>query len=383
MDMKAFRNPISKFHPNYQLPLFPTFICTAVPPFAEGALLSKPATVLCHVRGFGDNFDAHNIVHPLILDNIIEVTGLTADDLFIIPTTIQAILPEPKDDLRILVEENVMTVMYNPATVLEHQYLDALESMGLADSTQTVKLSLRSIPLEYIAHPDTILDHPVPTHSLEPINCIMIPLAPKTCGIYFTNLLISAGVIACADLLHVTVLPLHPQERYEYGSPRLYLFLTRGVPFRDAYVLGNPTIKALLAPPILNRRRILKFTHLPGLRAIIQPEGTWSRNRQVLTGTPPAVLTKSNLVAIPSAGETCSEPTDVPSTISTTISTTDTTPTTLTTHNYQHLVQQQSKFNTTQDLLLESSRDMVRLLTEVSLSLKANALGSQGAAWGK
>ena len=118
---------------------------------------SPSSPVLCYVRGFGDHYDAQNIAHALVLDNICTVTGLAPEDIFILPTTIQALPNNKIDNKKVLVEENVLSVMYNPETIDPSQLLESLRLLGLVDSSQTVQLTIRGIPLEYIAHPDVIL----------------------------------------------------------------------------------------------------------------------------------------------------------------------------------------------------------------------------------
>ena len=368
-----FNYQVPTFHPaTYKIPVYPTLPCTAIPASAEPALHSKTTTVLCYVRGFGDNFDSQNMVQPLVLDNILTVTNLTPEHIFILPTTIQSISPRKVDSLNVLVQENVLAVMYNPAELTPAGYLTALQALGLGDTTQTIQLTLRGIPLEYIANPDVILTRPVPLHALEPINAFLAPLKITTCGLNLINLLISSGAIRVADLLHFVVLPRNPHGRYEFSYPRLYFFLKRGAKFQDAVAVGTPEISSLL-PPAIKGRNFFKQSNLPGIYAVIQKGGTWSRNKRILTGSPiseiplastpsPSVSTATSFSSTSSVQH--SQPKETQVTVMATM---------------QQLLQQHTSFSTTQDLILQNSNLMVAIMADLAKSLKAKAPGLQGA----
>jgi hypothetical protein len=369
------RSPTYQFHTQgYLLPNYPTLPCTAIPKSAEDTLLHPTGTVLCYVRGLGDNYDSHNIVHPLVLDNIVAVTGLTLNDIFIVPTTIQAISPKTIDSLQVLVEENVLTVMYNPSTVSEDRFLSALKSLGLADSSQTIQLHLRGIPMEYISNPDIILSRPVPLNALEPINCIMIPMSTSSCGIALANLLLSTGTIQPENLLHLVVLPRNPHARYEYSHPRLYVFLTRGAQFRDSLASSTSAITALLSPELKGRKSFFKASHLPGIYALIQVTGTWARNKHLLKGAPLGDV--ATVVSQPN--DTISHEENVSSCTTSSVHMESESQVTVMA-SVQQIIHQQAQYTTNQDLLLQNSYTMVAILQKLSDSLTANAPGSQGA----
>jgi len=293
-------NPTGLFHSDgYTIPTYPTLQCTAVPSYSADTLAADPPTILCHVRGFAENFDSQNLALPLILDNICQSTHLSPLDIFIVPTIIQAKHLKPLDKRRVLIEENVLTVFYNPLTVTTERSQQALQSLGLADSTQSILILCRGIPFELIAHPDTLLKHPVPLHTLEPINCILIPLAPHSCGRSLLNLLITSGAIEVSSLLHYAVLPANLHARFEYSHPRLYIFLTRSSQFKDTLAFGNPLIVPFLAPSLAGKKRSFKLDHLPGLYALSQPNGQWSRNRHLMLGIPRSLITQSSVIVTP------------------------------------------------------------------------------------
>ena len=373
LDLKGLsRDPLAAYHKTgYQLSPYPTLACAAIPKTARVALKSKKATVLCHVRGLGDNYDAHNIVLPLVHDSILEVTGFKEQDIFLIPTTIQATSPNPVEGRTVLIEENVLTVMYNPVTVNEESYVQALQSLGLADSSQTVTVTIRGIRLEYIVHPDVILTRPVPTHSLEKITCVLIPLKLQSCGIHLTNLLIASGTISSLNLLHLVVLPRNPLARYEYSSQRLYLFLRKDSQFFDALATGTSEIRSHLAPQGESRKTFYHLDHLPGVRAAMKAHGPWSRNRFLIHGTP-----LSQIVI-----DTSSSPSVTPSSAVSSCTTSISTPTLQdqpSDHSIQHLIQQQYHYSSQQALLLENSSMMVQLLQDMKAALIARAPGVKG-----
>jgi hypothetical protein len=183
---------VNQYHPDgYSIPPYPTITFTAVPPWADDTLLHNPSPTLLYVRGMGDNFDAQNILIPLIIDNLIQVTELTRTDIFGIPLTLQAKSPLTQKNRIVLIEEQVIAVLFNPATVSPAMKLRALQSLGLADSTMTTRVLLRSIPVEFIVNSDVLLIHPVPLS--ERINMILIPMVRNGCGEQLTQLLIASS----------------------------------------------------------------------------------------------------------------------------------------------------------------------------------------------
>ena len=268
--------------------------------------------------------------------------------------------------------------MYNPATVTNLEYIAAIKALGLADTSQVVKVSLRGFHLEYIAHPDAILTRPVPLHSLEPILGFLIPMAVKASGIDLTNLLISSGTFNPLELRHLVTLPRNPHARYEYTYPRLYLFLNRGSEFKDSLALSSPSIRTLLAPALQGRRQFFRLEHLPGLFALAQPTGTWVRNRHLLTGEPLKAILHSSPPS--SREDSKSQPSEAMS------SCTDSSApfsepidTVVVKDAVFQMIHQQQQYTQNQELLLQNSFTMVAILKDLSDSLKAKAPGFQGA----
>jgi hypothetical protein len=374
-------NPTALFHPDgYKLSAYPTLSCTVIPEFATVALMTDPPPILCHVRGFGTNFDAHNIAFPLILDNICQATQLTPSDIFIIPTILQARSPTPVNKLRVLIEEDCLTILYNPLTVTSARFLEALQSLGLADSTQSSLVSIRTIPFEYISHSDTLLLHPVPLHALEQINCILIPLSPSACGMHLVNLLISSGSIQASALQHFAILPPNPHERNEFSYPRLYIFLSRGSQFRDSIAFGHPSIFPFLAQSLMGKKRSFKLDHLPGLHAKILPQGRWSLNRFLITGTPKSSVTHTphpKPTQVTAASVSQDKPPRSSSTTSSDLSTEvdNDFPHLSVQDAYQQIVQQQSHSATIQERILANSEDTAAAIHDLIRYLKASAPG--------
>jgi hypothetical protein len=376
-------NPTALFHPDgYKLSSYPILSSTVIPQFATAALLADPPPILCHVRGFGTNFDAQNIAYPLLLDNICQATQLDPSDVFLIPTVLQAKSSKLVNNLRVLIEEDVLTVLYNPLTVSTTRFLEALQSLGLADSTQSSLVSIRTIPFEYISHSDTLLLHPVPLHALEQINCILIPLSPCACGIHLVNLLISSGSIQASSLKHFTILPSNPHERHEYSYPRLYIFLSRGSQFRDSIAFGHPSIFPYLAHSLLGKKRSFKLNHLPGLHSKIQPKGQWSLNRFLITGTPKSTVTHSTNPSVQSATPVPPQGTS-PSNLSTNSDLTTVVHSSLpkmsVQYVFQQIVAQHSSNAAIQERILAKSEDTASAIHDLINFLKASAPGSGAA----
>jgi hypothetical protein len=130
------KSQVKKFHPKgYSLPTYPTVTCTAIPEFAGRALKHDPPCTLLFVRGVGENHDAHNILIPLVIDNVLLATQLQLDEVFALPIVIQASPKLKKDNLTVLLEENVIAIMYDPTKVTTERKNRALHLLGLADSS--------------------------------------------------------------------------------------------------------------------------------------------------------------------------------------------------------------------------------------------------------
>jgi hypothetical protein len=59
---------------------------------------------------------------------------------------------------------------------------------------------------------------------------------------------------------------------------------------------GNPLIVPFLAPSLAGKKRSFKLDHLPGLYALSQPNGQWSRNRHLMLGIPRSLITQSSVI---------------------------------------------------------------------------------------
>ena len=312
----------AKFHPDsYTLHPYPTVTCTAVPAFGEKSLMSNPASVLLYVRGVGENHDAHNILIPLVLDNLLHVTQLERRDIFALPIVIQARHPVKKDNLHVLVEENVIAIMYNPDTVSSDKKSRVLQLLALADSSVSSCVSLRGIPIEYIAHPDVLLTKPSPNP--ECINMFMIPMRSGASGTLLMQLLITVGAVDPTTLLHFTVLPANQQARQEFRHQRLYVFLTMEAFFLDALAFNHPNIQAFLSPK--SQKRIFRSEYLPGITAALHHNGKWSQNRKILESSTvkPQVVGKQQSWKPPNIQGTSYSPTEAsePSAVSSASST--------------------------------------------------------------
>jgi hypothetical protein len=356
--------------------MYPTVTCTAVPDFAGQVLMQDPPCVLLYVRGVGENHDAQNILLPLVIDNVLLATNLLPNDVFALPVVIQASAKVKKNKLTVLVEENVLAVMYNPFTVPIDKRNKALQLLGLADSSISACVSLRGIPVEYIADPDVILTNPVPT--LDRINMIMIPLEPSASGLTLMQLLIGSGAIDPTTLLHFTVLPANQQARQEFRHQRLYVFLTLNAFFKDAMAFSHPSVKELLLNEKTSHKRLFKSDFLPGILSAMSSSGSWSRNRQLLSGSPQITshnggrkFTNPSPHPIPSLGaspEVMSEPSCVTS-ISSVLHPDDLTAdfgAQVTLFNRQMFSQQQLMAQQTSQLL-ENSAKMVLALEALTL----------------
>jgi len=382
----------------YRLPPKPNILHSSIPPHAEDALSVNPPPILLHVRGLGDNVDAHNLLYPLVMENILLSTSLTLPDIFLVANVIHASSGQLKNNREVMVEENVLTVLYNPSIVPHSHVAQALQRLGLADSSQSVKVSLRGIPVEYIGIASTILTRPVPDHVLEPINSVMIPLAPGASGLEVVRLLIAMEVISQEQLLHFALLPANPNGKREFCPPRLYLFLVRGAQFRDALITGRPELLILLSSSEVLYRRFFKSERLPGLQAALLPSGSWARNRALLLNGPRAQLSQNppasfkphtvpsqvHVQATPSAASTqeaesvCSNTSDgiLPSgDLSGDFNR-------MTVHSPPPLyIAQQQSMAVKQDTQISQSDAMIALLHDISQSLKRLNLpsGSRGA----
>ena len=282
------------YHPDgYFFPEYHTLTSMVLPPRFEDALLLVQTPLLLYVRGFGSNFDAHNIMLPLILDNVCQASGLLQNDIFGIPITLQAKSPVKQGELTVMVEEQVIAVLFNHKTVSPSDKMKALAAIGLADSTMSVQVVLRGIMVEYISDSDVIISNPVP--STNKVNMIMIPMETGTCGLRLASLIVASGSITVDTLLHFAVLPYNTHGRFEFRFQRMYLFLTANTLFKDTMAITHQSITAMLCQDSTLSRSFYKSEYLPGIQQALSVEGQWSVNRSLLVGGPRTSL----LVATP------------------------------------------------------------------------------------
>jgi len=117
-----------QYHPDgYVLPSNPLIQISVVPTMAEAAFYAETPPVLLHVRGLGTHQDAHNILYPLIIENILMTTTLQQHDIFIVSNVIHAAPGLHRQNREILIEEQVLTVQYNPQSVTQTQLGQALQ----------------------------------------------------------------------------------------------------------------------------------------------------------------------------------------------------------------------------------------------------------------
>jgi hypothetical protein len=253
---------------------------------------------------------------PLILENVCQATGLQKSDVFAVPISLQVQSPQKKDNLTVMVEEQVISVMYNQATVSPSVRMKALSSLGLADSTTCVRVLLRGIMVEYILDPDVIQTNPVP--SINKVNMVMIPMESGTCGLRLAALLIESGTILLQNLLHLVVLPYNTHGRFEFRFQRLYVFLAINTMFKDTIATMYSAITDILCHE--TTKQFFKSEYLPGVQQALSAEGTWSINRSLLLNLPRTSLLvatprlfPTNSVAAPTTSESISNPSDISS----------------------------------------------------------------------
>jgi hypothetical protein len=202
-----------------------------------------------------------------------------------------------------MVEEQVIAVMFNPASVSPTEKTRALTILGLADSSTCVQVHLRNIMVEYILDPDVINTHPVP--SSNKVNMVMIPMETGRCGLRLASLLIESGTILLQNLLHFIVLPYNTHGRFEFRFQRMYLFLATNTMFKDTLAVAYSSITDMLCKAPALSKRFFKSEYLPGVQQALSQNGTWSVNRSLLLDLPRTSL----LVPTPPLFKSTQEPT--------------------------------------------------------------------------